>query len=1110
VFYKPFILLTTKQNWGEIFLKRSVKLLTTAIIISLLAFFPIKLPSATAEVTSQMNSNQGSWKIELKFLNQPLLNKPSTLAVIATPTANALNAKLLLSVPESFAIISGDLKWSGAVLKEETKTLEVAVNSTSVGEFTVNAYAVNAADGATFGGMTALEVDIGVKTSTVKELAPNPPEEGTQISETRIVSGGGNSIEVKGRLTFAGGSMAIKGAEIEVFDSDGILGAQSMGKGQTDDNGNFDVKNLANPFDLLELANGPDVFVMVYARNWVVNLRNNPWWLLGGTYSYKTTVRNDIGEHDLVDFGTVSCQPEQDKAWDIYNVLQASYWSLNDKTGVSAPQVKAFYKDWINPFRSFCFPKSVPHWAALVNSISGDLIGTIGIEILLQDIVGVHYAEADMLTYSWSHSVIVHEYGHYVMDTYADFYPPTTELIHEYDVAYSPEHAFLEGWAEFFSAAVRQWWGTPASEYRDDPDVESNLNGDNVEGAVAGVLWDIYDSETDNGDNLQMDFTTIWNVLTTYDPQEGAFWPIGKDHPWTIYDFFDGFRFSNPGDPAEQLVSILLAHGITIQDGLPPTKPNTYTITSIHKIGEISPIQTVSLEWGGANDNLNAIRDYLVYWVNHEPRYPIPSFSSARGDATNSYCYLVDDVNGIGSTTKTLSKGEWWVEIRSRDLAENPCGDGTFDVGPFCIGDPLSPLTNSVIDFAPTAGLSVYVSSASVLSLDTVPVQGQPISQTNYRIYGLFNSYDTGFKTYTAPVDLAALPTSGEYAIQYYSEDTTGQTETISTKTVILDLIPPTSQLDIGQPQYQALTGRTPLYVTSQTPFAISAQDLAKGIGVAYTKYKIINGLFNNVYDSGWQTYSGSFKLSALIDGFCTIEYYSVDLVGNVETTNRLPVVLDNSVPSMRIVPSYEIALQDAVDFEISAHDIGSGIDSTSAKLSIMHVTSNGMQSTPFTDLQPTYDSTSKTWKLSFDTRQLPDGYYAVQLRSEDHIGNSVTDLIQYGIFNIYTSNMLPSTENSKAGRTIPVKFTLRVAASIDPTQPFIYNQELTISIYAANNGALLQKSIFGTNSMDYRINTLDKFYITNFQTSKTPAQYIVKIYRGPYVLASFGFATQK
>jgi len=154
---------------------------------------------------------------------------------------------------------------------------------------------------------------------------------------------------------------------------------------------------------------------------------------------------------------------------------------------------------------------------------------------------------------------------------------------------------------------------------------------------------------------------------------------------------------------------------------------------------------------------------------------------------------------------------------------------------------------------------------------------------------------------------------------------------------------------------------------------------------------------------------------------------------------------------------------------------------------------------------------TDSKWHLYFDTRQLPDGFYLFVANGTDVLGNWGTTTVPFSIRNWAVIELLPASATNKAGRTIPVKFSIRVKASIDPAQPFIYNEELTIKIYkiASPSNILLQTSTFGSGSTNYRIDTGIK-YITNFKTQSAPATYLVNIYRKGLPIGSFKFQTVK
>ena len=92
----------------------------------------------------------------------------------------------------------------------------------------------------------------------------------------------------------------------------------------------------------------------------------------------------------------------------------------------------------------------------------------------------------------------------------------------------------------------------------------------------------------------------------------------------------------------------------------------------------------------------------------------------------------------------------------------------------------------------------------------------------------------------------------------------------------------------------------------------------------------------------------------------------------------------------------------------------------------------------------------------------------------------------------------------------MPVKFALRVIAAVDPSMPFVVNQELDIFISDTSSGDIKQHSTYGDTSRDYRINEISEQYITNFKTHKKPASYLVSIYRNDFFIGGFEFTTVK
>jgi hypothetical protein len=210
-------------------------------------------------------------------------------------------------------------------------------------------------------------------------------------------------------------------------------------------------------------------------------------------------------------------------------------------------------------------------------------------------------------------------------------------------------------------------------------------------------------------------------------------------------------------------------------------------------------------------------------------------------------------------------------------------------------------------------------------------------------------------------------------------------------------------------------------------------------------------------------------------------------------------------------VPLSGNAVQGGIKFGVNLADPLSG--PASAMLSIREADEASGKEIGYENLAAAYNSTSGNWELDqhFDTTQLPDGFYVLVAAGKDVAGNEKLEIIPFSVRNWAVLELLPSAENNKAGRTMPVKFSLRVVQEVDPAQPFVYSEELMITIYEAGKPTpVLQSSTFGSGARDYRINAAEQTYITNFQTLKKPLQYTVEILRDALSIGTFGFQATK
>jgi hypothetical protein len=226
-------------------------------------------------------------------------------------------------------------------------------------------------------------------------------------------------------------------------------------------------------------------------------------------------------------------------------------------------------------------------------------------------------------------------------------------------------------------------------------------------------------------------------------------------------------------------------------------------------------------------------------------------------------------------------------------------------------------------------------------------------------------------------------------------------------------------------------------------------------------------------------------------------------------------IVTDTTGPAVQIeVPQPGDAMQDSVTILASADD-PSGVHAVYVYIRQPDDADGIPQGYETLPAVLTSGSTvSGEWGYEFDTTVLNDGVYVLLARAVDYLSNQAwTETTLLTIRNWASTDLLPASGVNRAGRTMPVKFTVRVRPEVDVAEPFVYNEQLVVSVFgAADPDTPLQVSTFGNGSTHYRIDLADEMYITNFKTDKEPQTYIVQVRRAStdYLIGEFSFSTQR
>jgi hypothetical protein len=297
----------------------------------------------------------------------------------------------------------------------------------------------------------------------------------------------------------------IRNARVEVVDRS----AQSVvAVSETDGRGQFRVP----------VPPEPDLTIRVISRLRSADLRvadnTNGNTLYG--ISLDVDAREPLGRLLLVDNSRVS------GAFNILEMLQRG----NDTMRLADARAVA------PPLSIFWSTRNTPR----SGNIRDGLVGTTFFNFINNTafVLGDRAVDSD----EFDDSVIVHEYAHLLAARFSRDDSPG----HSHGVGdmLDPRVAWSEGWANFFSGAVRN-----DAIYRDSTgpngvnilryDLEDNIPpGDKPgywsEASVQSLLWDLYDDRVDAADNVQFPLSLIWSAFVDLKNDRYVYLPYFLDH----------------------------------------------------------------------------------------------------------------------------------------------------------------------------------------------------------------------------------------------------------------------------------------------------------------------------------------------------------------------------------------------------------------------------------------------------------------------------------------------------------------------------------------------------------------------------------------------------
>lgn len=345
-------------------------------------------------------------------------------------------------------------------------------------------------------------------------------------------------------------------------------------------------------------------------------------------------------------------------------------------------------------------------------------------------------------------------------------------------------------------------------------------------------------------------------------------------------------------------------------------------------------------------------------WTNVSPVEVTLSATDDETGVANTYYSLNDDAFVSGTSLTVSKQGIHKITFYSVDKVGNKETEKTV----FVKIDTEAPTTK-------TSDIPKWVTENNVINLlATDALSG--VFKTYYSIDGA---------AYVEGTTIKVDGSKPSYTVSFYSVDVAGNKEEVQTIELKADVIAPTT------------TATAPTEWTNEDVVVkLQAQDAESGI--AKTFYSINGSAFVE---------GNAFTVQK--EGIHTIEFYSVDLAGNVEDLNTFIVKIDKTAPNVSLDVNKEYKLGNSVQLTYSTKDSLSGVVSEE-----MVVTSPSLKTTVVANGE----------SIKFDEH----GVYNVTVTVTDTAGNSTTITKQFTVYIPATVEVTPEVIKGNKGI-----FTVRV-----------------------------------------------------------------------------------
>ncbi len=333
--------------------------------------------------------------------------------------------------------------------------------------------------------------------------------------------------------------------------------------------------------------------------------------------------------------------------------------------------------------------------------------------------------------------------------------------------------------------------------------------------------------------------------------------------------------------------------------------------------------------------------------------------------------FIVGDASGVGVKDTRITSGSELFSLYSGPFTLTTEGSHTIQ---FFSRDNLlnTEATVSkvvVVDVTPPESF-LEIGTPKVTSSDGSLILH---SQTPLRIVAtdpVSNDVASGVASVSVSLDRAAfvpstgsftLATEGPHVVKWFATDNVGNAEAIQSTSVLIDITPPVSSLQVGSATY-TLSGE--IYLSSITPVGIISVDPLASVATSFFAFD----------GEAFQELIGNYLPLTFSTGTHTVAIYSVDRLGNSEPTTSFTLRLPTDV----IPPVTEIVFSPQSFVEVS------GEVYLSTRTQISFVAQDAESGVAFTQ----FSIDGGVIQQFISSFTLPEGVHTILFQSQDQIGN--------------------------------------------------------------------------------------------------------------------------